>query len=157
MGELANITAAPTDIELGGEKFRMQALTLNDLGEFEDFAKESMIANLSKSMTGMSNQDRRYLTQQTILTAASISWDSAEAMGMIGSIRGAAKILALSLKHEHDGITPEKIINLCGNAKVMKKLAQKLMLMSSEVLGVSREKLEEAFGILNGTVSPPSS
>ena len=157
MSELANITAAPTEIELGGEKFRMQALTLNDLGEFEDYAKESIMSNLSKGTTGMSNQDRRFLTQQTISTAASISWDSAEAMGMLGSVRGAAKILALSLKHEHDVITPEKIISLAGNAKVMKKLAQKLMLKSSEVLGVNEEKLKEAFGILNGTVSPPSS
>ncbi|MFG0247841.1 MAG: hypothetical protein ACF8OB_03055 [Phycisphaeraceae bacterium JB051] len=142
MSDLSAVTAAPIEIQLGSDTFKMRPLTIGDLGEFENWVRQKVISNAMYASRGLDPAEKRELTGQAINAASRITYDSDEAMGMMQSIEGASHLVYLSLRHDHPAITREQVVNKLSNIKQFTEVAENLMKVSAPTLGHDAPKTQ---------------
>ncbi|HAI11074.1 MAG TPA: hypothetical protein DCM28_05175 [Phycisphaerales bacterium] len=131
MSDLSTVTAAPIEIELGSKTYKMRPLTIADLGDFENWVRQKIIANSMHAARDLPARDRRDLTSEAINAASRVTYDSREAQGMMQSIEGAGQLIYLSLRHEHPDITREQVVSKLANVQQFSNLADSLMKISA--------------------------
>lgn len=134
MSDLSTVTAAMIEIQLGGQAYKMRPLTIADLGDFENWVRQKIIANAMHAARDLPARDRRDLTSESINAASRVTYDSPEAQGMMQSIEGAGQLMHLSLRHEHPDLTREQVISKLTNVKQFSELAESLMKISAPSL-----------------------
>lgn len=134
MSDLSTVTAASIEIQLGGQPYQMRPLTIADLGEFENWVRQKIIANTMHAARDLPPMDRRDLTSESINAASRVTYDSREAQGMMQSIEGAGQLMYLSLRHKHPDITREVIVGQLANVQQFSELAESLMKISAPTL-----------------------
>ncbi len=158
MSDLSTLTASPEEFQLDGQTYKMRPLTLTDLGDFESWARRSIVTMAMGAGRELQGRDRRDLVNAAVRAASVITYDSPEAQGMMQGIHGAGQLLYLSLRHNHPDITHEQVISKLTCVRQFQELATQLMRVSAPSLSgdpVAEKPQEVVPG--GGATSPSSS
>lgn len=108
---LIEATAAPTLVRIGDQEYRLRAVTLADLGEFEAWLQDSYIAMVRRSAATLPEAERRAEIERAQVRAATMTYGSPEAVERMLTPAGALKMLWLSLRHEHPDVQEQTLFN----------------------------------------------
>lgn len=129
MTTTAAATAAPVEITLGGNKYRLSPLGWRDYGEFDLWMREEARKELaSQAIAALPDEDRRALHQQIAKQATTLSLltppvHDLEALAtisrIISSVSGASRLVWYGLRQNHPGIQVETIEALFADGDVL--------------------------------------
>lgn len=106
----AEATAAPADISLAGETYRMSPLTDQDLGEIDRWLQSRVLDIARASITSaMTETERRDTMDAAMRHASSISMSTPEGVRVMNSLDGTAMLIWLGLRHNHPDLTRQQV------------------------------------------------
>lgn len=131
MNTHAQITAAPMEVPLGGQLYRMSPLNDVDIAELDNWLKARVIRMARESLSPDADEaDRRLTVESAIAYATTLTWMSGQGAKLMATLDGMAQIIWQSIKRHHPNVTP---------AEIRSKLLDPR----------SMEEAETAFGMLN--------
>ena len=112
---LTEIAATPTEVVLKGKTWRVSPLRDRDYGEFERWMQDEVLATAQRACTGLPTEERIALMKHAFDCARQLTLNSLDGMSKLGSMRGAIKMLWLSLRREHPDVTEEEVFEMCAD------------------------------------------
>lgn len=112
-------TAAPIAVTLAGQKFRMRPLRDCDFGEFEAWVKRRYIDTARQMAEGLSEADRQTLLNRAFDKAAVLTFSSPDALKLMVTVEGAAKLVWLSLRTEHPDLAEDQVKAWLSDSRTM--------------------------------------
>ena len=105
-------TAAPIDIQLGGETFRMSPLTDADLGELDNYVRSRVIRAARESLgDGVSEADRQAVLRAAVAESMNVSF-ATHWRRELNTLDGMARLFWQTLRRCHPGLTVERVRKL---------------------------------------------
>jgi hypothetical protein len=126
-----DITASPSEIEIGGQVYRISPLRDRDFGEFERWVQDRYLDVARRNLEGLNETDKVTLLKCAYEKAASLSISSPESLKLMTTIDGAAMLMYLSLRREQPDITYNKAIELTTDAKMVKFCMDKIQTLNT--------------------------
>jgi hypothetical protein len=121
----AKITAAPIPMQFGGETYYMSPMRDGDYGEFEAWIQDRYLSLAKRNLDGLEPPDRETLLKAALEKAGSLTIYSPEAIQVMVSVDGAAKLIWLSLRHRHPEIAEERVKGWVSDPVVMREALDK--------------------------------
>ena len=103
MSKLGEATGAPVALKLADGEYFFSPLTLNDLGEFEEWAEQNFWERLKVRLARMPEKMRPELKQRAY---NDVEKGIAQARAMM-TMEGTARLAWLSLRARHPGLKPD--------------------------------------------------
>ncbi|MFA5041114.1 MAG: hypothetical protein WC464_05730 [Bdellovibrionales bacterium] len=123
---LAKMTAAVSELKIDNITYRISPLRDMDFGEFERWVQDRYMDVALRNLELLSEKDREVLIKAAYEKAAALTASSPEAIGLMTTVEGAAKLLWLSLRRERPDITIEAAQELATHPKTVKLFMDKI-------------------------------
>ena len=121
------MTAAPSELHVEGVTYRVSPLRDRDFGEFERWVQDRYLDVALRNLAGITDdRDRETILKAAYEKAAHITASSPEAIQLMVTVDGAAKLLWLSLRREHSDITFEQAADLATHPQTVKMFMDKI-------------------------------
>lgn len=131
MLDLAKLAATPIPIQVGGKEYRLAPLTLAQLGELEQWAREAIYGDLPARLrlvdkAKLAPEEARRLREQTVAALDKASRDPLEIARMMDSCAGQRRAFALALRacQEVDDKTIDSICTVSGLMQIREWVAK---------------------------------
>jgi hypothetical protein len=98
---LANLAAAPAEIKVGGNTYRMSPLTIADRAEYERWAQHRL-ATLARDYVRTPSE-----LASALEFALSIAFDSVHCYRLMDSLEGSRRLIWQSIRRNHPTVQPE--------------------------------------------------
>ncbi|MBI5724598.1 MAG: hypothetical protein HZA50_11605 [Planctomycetes bacterium] len=118
---VSQITAAPSVLALNGVEYRLSPLRDCDYGEFERWVQDRYFDVAKRNLADLPDAQKDSLLRHAYERAAGLTINSPEALNLMVTVDGAAKLMYLSLRREHPAITQEEATKLCTDPAVVRQ------------------------------------
>lgn len=119
MTNLSQATAAPTELRINGDVYRIKPLRDRDYGELEQWLRSKAMDAARENLNGFSGEDRRTLLSLAYDKASRMSVTSPDAMEILLSREGAARLVWLGVRQEHPDVKLEQVGAWLSDPKVL--------------------------------------
>jgi hypothetical protein len=117
MISLSQSTAAPVELTIDGKVLRVRPLTYAARGELEAWMASHIRTRAAAFAAGLGDEDRRAILLDAARRAEGISETSPDAVPILASREGAARVLWLSLRGDHPDLSLDRVRELiCDDA-----------------------------------------
>lgn len=117
---LAQMTAAPSEFTVDGKTYYLSPLADEDFGQFERWVQDRYLDVAKRNLGGLGKEDREALLKNAYEKAAELTISSPEALNLMTTTDGSAKLLHLSLLRRHPDITFQEVTQLVTNPTVVR-------------------------------------
>ena len=140
--DTARATAAPMEIELGGEKYLLSPFRDKDFGEFTRWVKGRIVQLAKDSLDGLPDNERKFLLVHAFEKANLIEINSPDAIRAMATLDGAAKLLYLGLRRNHPELTEQKVLEILTEPQSLAKAMDNVdtLMELDRVSGTKSEK-----------------
>jgi len=123
---LADITAAPSTLEMGGKVYTVSPLQDRDYGEFERWVQDRYLDVATRNVDKIPSENREAFLQHAYDTAAEITIHSDRALSLMVTVEGSAFLLWLSVRRDHPEATYEEVLRFATDPKTLQKAMEKV-------------------------------
>lgn len=96
-------------MQFAGRTYYMSPMRDGDYGEFEAWVQDRYLSLAKRNLRDLEAADRETLLKAALDKAGSITIYSPEAIQLMVSIDGTAKLIWLSLRHRHSEVTEQQV------------------------------------------------
>jgi hypothetical protein len=104
-----DVTAAPGEVQLGENFYRMSPLTDRDLEELDNWLRVRIIRLARRSTEGLSEKEATATMNQAFAFASKLSWTSDEGASLMATRDGVAKVLFQGIHANHPEVTEAQV------------------------------------------------
>lgn len=124
-GSSHKVAAASVPMVFAGKTYYMSPMQDGDHAEWEAWIQDKQIAVAKRNLDGLQQEDRNALLTAAYEKASKITIFSPEAMDVMVTPDGAAKLIWLSLRHRHPDLEESQVARWCADHKILREALDK--------------------------------
>lgn len=130
---MSNMAQSPLDFEYDGKKYVLFPLRDIDNQSFELWCQDRYIEVTRRNIKDLPIEEQRFHLSQAFDRAALITFSSAEARQLMGSIEGASRLLFYSIRQGDDTFTLEQARELASDVGFSSAALTKIAYLSTDM------------------------
>jgi hypothetical protein len=103
------LTQTPLMMELDGKEYKAKQLSDADYAELEEWLRQEYLRIVRSACSGSSPQERQEIIDIALTKMVNLSWMSHDALGILSSTNGRAKVAYLMVREHHPNVTIEQL------------------------------------------------